>query len=68
MLPMSYQRKLYGQYGTSSGIDPAKAWPSKEEMELAKEWESLAYPLSVHEMISEAKRLKKAEEDKIKKR
>ncbi|XP_027213242.2 large ribosomal subunit protein mL64 [Penaeus vannamei] len=65
---LSYQRKLYGHYGASSGINPAKAWPSKEELELAKEWESLAYPHSVQEMISEAKRLKKAEEDKIKKR
>ncbi|XP_047477124.1 growth arrest and DNA damage-inducible proteins-interacting protein 1-like [Penaeus chinensis] len=65
---LSYQRKLYGHYGASSGINPAKAWPSKEELELAKEWESLAYPLSIQEMISEAERLKKAEEDKIKKR
>ncbi len=28
-----YDRKLYGRYGSASGIDPASLWPSHEELD-----------------------------------
>lgn len=37
-----YDRKLYGRYGSASGIDPAKLWPSPAKLEEMiaeeKEW------------------------------
>lgn len=37
-----YDRKLFGRYGTASGIDPASLWPSHEELDKIiaeeKEW------------------------------
>lgn len=28
-----YDRKLFGRYGSASGIDPASLWPSHEELD-----------------------------------
>lgn len=28
-----YDRKLYGRYGSASGIDPASLWPSHEQLD-----------------------------------
>lgn len=28
-----YDRKLFGRYGTSSGIDPASLWPTREQLD-----------------------------------
>lgn len=37
-----YDRKLFGRYGTSSGIDPASLWPTHEQLDRIvaeeKEW------------------------------
>lgn len=37
-----YDRKLFGRYGTSSGIDPASLWPTHEQLDKIvaeeKEW------------------------------
>lgn len=62
------QRRLYGLYGASSGISVAKLWPSKEELELEKEWEKVARPHSVLEMINMAKKAKEEEERAIQQR
>lgn len=62
------QRRLYGLYGASSGINVAKLWPSKEELELEKEWEKVARPHSVLEMINMAKKAKEEEERAIQQR
>lgn len=62
------QRKRYGEFGAASGINLAKLWPSKEELELEKEWEKVARPHSVQEMISIAKKAKEDEERAIQKR
>lgn len=28
-----YDRKLFGRYGSASGVDPASLWPSHEELD-----------------------------------
>lgn len=61
--PLKYQRKLYGVYGAASGINVAKLWPSKEELELEKEYEKVARPYTVQEMISMARKAKEEEEE-----
>ncbi|KAJ8404180.1 hypothetical protein AAFF_G00339530 [Aldrovandia affinis] len=37
-----YDRKLFGRHGSASGVDPAKLWPSPDELETIiaeeKEW------------------------------
>lgn len=65
VLALSYQRKLFGNYGFASGISPAKLWPSKQEMAMYAEKERVAYPDSVVEMIRMAKEKKREEEEAI---
>lgn len=68
VFPLSLQRKIYGKFGAASGISYAKLWPSREEMSLSKEWESVAYPHSVHQMIDLAREKNQEEELRLKER
>ncbi|CAL4125430.1 unnamed protein product [Meganyctiphanes norvegica] len=65
---LKFERRLYGRHGSSSGIDISKLWPTVEELALKKEWENVAYPLTVQEMISNAKLEKIAKQEAIDKR
>lgn len=49
-----YRKRLFGKYGIeAAGINPAVAWPTKEEIEDAKEYEKVAYPLTIQEVWKE---------------
>lgn len=50
-------------YGSASGISVAKLWPSREELELEKEYEKVASPYTVQEMIRMARKAKEEEEE-----
>lgn len=50
-------------FGAASGISVTKLWPSKEELELEKEYEKVARPHTVQEMISMARKAKEEEEE-----
>ncbi|KAK9687183.1 Growth arrest and DNA-damage-inducible proteins-interacting protein 1 [Popillia japonica] len=52
---LKYKRKMYGRYGASSGIDVRLCWPTKEELLDILEYEKVAYPSTISEMISIAK-------------
>lgn len=58
-----YDRKLFGRYGSASGIDPASLWPSHGELDTIiaeeKEWHP---PLEV--MLKNIEAKEKAETDK----
>lgn len=57
-----YDRKLFGRYGSASGIDPAALWPSPEQLEKIvaeeREWHP---PLSVMLRNIEAKERQETE-------
>merc|ERR1712106_278693 len=65
---LKFERRLYGRNGSASGVDVSKLWPTAEELALKKEWESVGFPLPVHEMIRNAKMEKQAEQESIDKR
>lgn len=48
-------REMFGRNGTGSGVEPRFMWPSKKEMMLMQEYERVAYPLSLPEMMTKAK-------------
>lgn len=60
-----YDRKLFGRYGTSSGIDPASLWPTHEQLDKIvaeeKEWhpplEVMLTNIAAKEMEQTEKRL-----------
>ncbi|XP_068203140.1 uncharacterized protein [Palaemon carinicauda] len=61
-------RRLYGEYGSASGINVGLLWPSKQEMELHKERERVTYPYDIHRMIEIDIENRKEEEKAIQKR
>ncbi|XP_034567441.1 growth arrest and DNA damage-inducible proteins-interacting protein 1 [Notolabrus celidotus] len=62
-----YDRKLFGRYGSASGIDPASLWPSQEQLDHLiageKEWHSslevMLKNIEAKEKEETAKRMKK---------
>lgn len=47
---VKYKRRLYGRYGESSNVYPGLAWPTTEDLEDIREYEKVAYPLTIQEM------------------
>ena len=58
---------MLARYGKSTGINPKVAWPTKEEIELQKEYEAVLYdgPKSVPEMIKEVHEKERLEHEQI---
>lgn len=65
---VKYNRKLYGQYGEASGVNPAICWPLKEELENRLEYERVAYPYTIPEMIETSKQKRLQRKEFIRKR
>ncbi|XP_045459463.1 growth arrest and DNA damage-inducible proteins-interacting protein 1 [Melitaea cinxia] len=63
-LTVKYSRKMYGKYGVASGVNPSLCWPTKEEIQERKEFEAVAFPFTIKEMMETAR--KKREEEKLK--
>eukprot|EP00088_Acartia_fossae_P006462 TRINITY_DN1296_c0_g1_i3.p1 TRINITY_DN1296_c0_g1~~TRINITY_DN1296_c0_g1_i3.p1 ORF type:complete len:275 (-),score=68.69 TRINITY_DN1296_c0_g1_i3:139-963(-) len=58
-----FRRPMFGRYGAKkTGINPGELWPTKRDVELAKEWESLYQPKSLHEMMEDIHREREAKE------
>jgi len=51
-----FRRKLIAKYGQSTGINPAIAWPDKEELQKLIEYENVAYPVPLLEVIEQNRR------------
>lgn len=51
---VKYKRKMYGRYGDSSNVNPALAWPTVQDLEDVREYEKVAYPLTIQEMQQNA--------------
>ncbi|XP_068130399.1 large ribosomal subunit protein mL64 [Hyperolius riggenbachi] len=53
-----YEAKLYGRYGSASGVNPESLWPSPEQLLLLQEEEKEWYP-SLQEMLNNVKQREK---------
>ncbi|KAL0839904.1 hypothetical protein ABMA28_016523 [Loxostege sticticalis] len=67
-LTVKYNRKLYGKYGSASGVNPSLCWPSKKEIQEKLEYESVAFPFTIKEMMDAAAQKKREEQEVIEKR
>uniref|UniRef100_A0A1B6MNJ5 Large ribosomal subunit protein mL64 n=1 Tax=Graphocephala atropunctata TaxID=36148 RepID=A0A1B6MNJ5_9HEMI len=54
-LTIKYNRKMYGKFGSESGVYPGVMWPTKADVELRKEYEKIAYPFTIQELVAQAK-------------
>lgn len=48
---LKYKRRDFGRYGFESGVDPAICWPTKQELADTKEYERVAFPNTIPEMM-----------------
>lgn len=60
---VKYKRRLYGRYGTASDVYAGIMWPSKEDLEDRREYERVAYPFTLEELIKNAKRKLEVQEE-----
>lgn len=51
---VKYKRRMYGRYGDFSNVNPGLAWPTAEDLEDIREYERIAYPLTIQEMQQNA--------------
>lgn len=63
-----YQRKLLARYGSASGINLGISWPTRQELEGIKEYEQIAHPFTLQEMVESKRKQRKLEEDRLAKR
>lgn len=61
---LKYIRKLYGTYGVASGVNPSICFPLKEELDDKKEYERVAFPKTIPQMIDEVKQNNREIEDR----
>ncbi|XP_039295052.1 growth arrest and DNA damage-inducible proteins-interacting protein 1 [Nilaparvata lugens] len=50
-LSVKYRRRMYGRYGSASGVEPGVMWPTVKDIEERSEYESLKYPHTIQEMV-----------------
>lgn len=51
---VKFKRRMYGRYGDASNVHPGLAWPTVEQLNVIREYESVAYPLTIQEMQQNA--------------
>lgn len=65
---VKYKRRMYGRYGDSSNVYPGLAWPTAEDLENIREFEQVAYPLTIQEMQQNALKRLETEQNEIRMR
>lgn len=61
---LKYNRRLYGRYGQASGVNPSLCWPTKQELADSIEYESIAYPFTIPQMVETKKKEKQEKAEK----
>ncbi|KAJ8725232.1 hypothetical protein PYW07_016190 [Mythimna separata] len=67
-LTVKYNRKMYGKYGLASGVNPSICFPSKADIEERLEYESVAHPFTIKQMMEMAAKRRQEQEQKIQQR
>jgi len=63
-----YKRKMFAQYGESSGVNPGIMWPTHEELQNVIEYEEICHPFTIQEMVEKKQAEKRAAKEAIEKR
>lgn len=62
---VKFKRRMYGRYGETSNVYPGLAWPTAEDLEDQREYERVAYPLTIQQMQQNALNRLDAERQEI---
>lgn len=63
-----YERSMYGKYGSLSKVDPRICFPTKQDLADRREYEQVAYPLTMQQMMEKTRLDQEAKEQSILKR
>ncbi|XP_068627940.1 large ribosomal subunit protein mL64 [Battus philenor] len=67
-LTVKYHSKMYGKYGAASGVNPSLCWPTRKDIQERLEYEAVAFPYTIREMMDAAAVKRKEEQLKIEQR
>ncbi|XP_034825203.1 large ribosomal subunit protein mL64 [Maniola hyperantus] len=67
-LTVKYNRKMYGKYGIASGVNPSLCWPTKKEIEEKKEYEAVAFPYTIRQVMDATAEKRRQEQLRIEQR
>lgn len=65
---LRYKKRMFGRYGYESGVNPGALWPSAEEINEQMEYEKVAFPYTIMEMLERAHQRLENEEKLIQER
>lgn len=66
---VKYKKRMLGRYGLKANDEPAGfAWPTQDEIDDAKEYERVAFPLSLQERWKQLEEKKRKRAERIKAR
>lgn len=65
---VAYRQRLAARYGQSSGVNQGIAWPTKRELDEMIEYEKVAHPFTLQEMVEKKKKQREEEAKKIQQR
>lgn len=51
---VKYNRQMFGRYGLESGVNPGLSWPTKDDLINRQEYEKVAFPFTVKELVESA--------------
>lgn len=51
---VKYVRQMFGRYGLESGVNPGISWPTKGDLSNRQEYEKVAFPFTVQELVESA--------------
>ncbi len=60
-----YRRKLIARHGLETGINLGIAWPTQKQLENQLEYDKVAHPFTIQEMVEKKKKLREEERNKI---
>lgn len=62
---VKFRQRLFAHHGQKSMINPGIAWPTKDELQDMIEYEKVANPLTIQEIVEKKKKLSEAETAKL---
>jgi len=65
---VKYKRMMFGRYGLASGVDPRICFYSNRELAEQKEYERVAFPFTLQQMVQQNEKAKIEKEEVIRKR
>ena len=60
---VKFKQRMFGKYGESSGVNPGICWPTHEDLKKRLEYEAVAYPFTIQEMVENKRILRQKQKE-----